>query len=133
MARLRVRGRDLLGSGRIVVVFDGEGGPGLSTGGSVPVELVYAHSESADDASCDSGEEHGLGHGRLGGPGAGERAKAQAGTRAQLRDPRCCFESAGKGCAEEQGTGQHRARVRHAERGNAITRELKELWLDGDE
>ena len=49
VARLRVRGRDLLGSGRIVVVFDGEGGPGLSTGGGVPVEIVYAHTRSADD------------------------------------------------------------------------------------
>ena len=49
VARLRVRGRDLLGSGRIVVVFDGEGGPGLSTGGGVPVEIVYAHACSADD------------------------------------------------------------------------------------
>ena len=49
VARLRVRGRDLLGSGRIVVVFDGEGGPGLSTGGGVPVEIVYAHARSADD------------------------------------------------------------------------------------
>ncbi|HEY5540498.1 MAG TPA: NYN domain-containing protein, partial [Coriobacteriia bacterium] len=49
VARLRVRGRDLLGVGRIVVVFDGEGGPGLSTGGGVPVEIVYAHKHSADD------------------------------------------------------------------------------------
>ena len=49
VARLRVRGRDLLGNGRIVVVFDGEGGPGLSTGGGVPVEIVYAHARSADD------------------------------------------------------------------------------------
>ena len=49
-ARLRVRGRDLLGSGRIVVVFDGAGGPGLSTGGSVPVELVYAHQRC--DVAC---------------------------------------------------------------------------------
>ena len=49
VARLRVRGRELLGNGRIVVVFDGEGGPGLSTGGGVPVEIVYAHKHSADD------------------------------------------------------------------------------------
>ena len=49
VARLRVRGRDLLGEGRVVVVFDGSGGPGLSTGGAVPVEIVYAHQHSADD------------------------------------------------------------------------------------
>jgi predicted RNA-binding protein with PIN domain len=49
VARLRVRGADLLGKGRIVVVFDGESGPGLSTGGGVPVEVVYAHQHSADD------------------------------------------------------------------------------------
>jgi predicted RNA-binding protein with PIN domain len=49
VARLRVRGRELLGSGRVVIVFDGEGGAGLSTGGEVPVEVVYAHQRSADD------------------------------------------------------------------------------------
>ena len=133
--RLRVRGRDLLGAGRIVVVFDGEGGQGLSTGGSVPVELVYAHSESADDRivaiaakSTDSvtvvSADREL----------GERARAQAGTRAQLRDPRCCFESAGKGGARKSNARGSIARETGVPSGgNAITRELKDLWLDGED
>lgn len=133
--RLRVRGRDLLGAGRIVVVFDGEGGPGLSAGGSVPVELVYAHSSTADDRivaiaarSTDSvtviSADREL----------GERVRAQAGNRAHVRDPSCCFESAGKG-----GTRKNKARGSIAREtgvpsgGNAITRELKDLWLDGED
>jgi len=134
-ARLRVRGRDLLGAGRIVVVFDGEGGPGLSTGGSVPVELVYAHSGSADDRivaiaakSTDSvtivSADREL----------GERAKAQAGTRAQVRDPGTCFESAGKGGARKnKARGGFARETGIPSGGNDITRELKDLWLKEDD
>lgn len=134
-ARLRVRGRDLLGAGRIVVVFDGEGGPGLSTGGSVPVELVYAHSGSADDRivaiaakSTDSVTIVSADRDLC------ERAMAQAGTRAQLRDPSSCFEAAGRGGARKNKARGSIARESGIPSGgNSITRELKDLWLTGED
>ncbi len=135
VARLRVRGRDLLGSGRIVVVFDGQGGPGLSTGGGVPVEIVYAHAGSADDEIV-----------RIAAKATGsvvivsgdrellERAQAQAGARLEGRDASCCFEAAGKGSRRKTRARGSIARDAGLPRGaNAITRELKDLWLDGDE
>jgi len=135
VARLRVRGRDLLGNGRIVVVFDGQGGPGLSTGGGVPVEIVYAHSGSADDEIVRiaamatgavvivSGDRELL-----------DRAQAQAGARLEGRDASCCFEAAGKGSKRKARARGAVARETGLPSGaNAITRELKDLWLDGDE
>lgn len=135
VARLRVRGRDLLGAGRIVVVFDGEGGPGLSTGGGVPVEIVYAHTRSADDEIV-----------RIAAKATGgvvivssdrdllERAQAHAGARLEGRDSSCCFESAGKGSKRKTRARGGVARDSGLPSGaNAITRELKDLWLDGDE
>ena len=134
-ARLRVRGHDLLGVGRIVVVFDGEGGPGLSTGGSAPVELVYAHSGSADDAIVKLAA-------RAKGPvtvvsadrGLMDRAQAQAGARLTARDPSCCFEAAGKGASRKKRARGGIARDEGVPRGgNAITREMKDLWLTGED
>lgn len=49
VARLRTRGADLLGRGRIAVVFDGTGGMGGSLSAGVPVEVRYARDGSADD------------------------------------------------------------------------------------
>ena len=129
VARLRVRGRDLLGNGRIVVVFDGEAGPGLSTGGDVPVEIVYAHQHSADDeivriaakskcAMVVVSSDRDLGR------RAGERATAAV----ELREASTCFEAA-RGKARKRSRGSV-ARDAGLPRGaNAITRELKDLWL----
>lgn len=135
VARLRVRGRDLLGSGRIVVVFDGEGGPGLSTGGGVPVEIVYAHARSADDeivriagASKDRVAIVSSDRGLM------ERAQAHAGARLEARDSSCCFEGAGKGSKRKTSSRGSIARDAGLPRGaGSITRELKDLWLGGDE
>ena len=124
-----------LGSGDVVVVFDGQSGPGLSTGGGVPVEIVYAHSGSADDeivrivtkASGNvvivSGDRELL-----------ERAQAQAGARLERRDASCCFEAAGKGAERKTKARGSVARDTGLPRGaSAITRELKDLWLTDDE
>jgi predicted RNA-binding protein with PIN domain len=138
VTRLRVRGRDLLGNGRIVVVFDGESGPGLSTGGGVPVEIVYAHRRSADDEIV-----------RIAGTDAAkggavvvvtadrelaDRAKAHGGASLTLRDPSTCFESArGAAGGKRRGRGSV-ARDAGLPRGaNRITRELKDLWLSEDD
>ena len=132
-ARLRVRGRDLLGNGRIVLVFDGEGGPGLSTGGDVPVEIVYAHQHSADDeivriaaksktpvviVSSDRD--------------LARRASERANVTVEVREASTCFEAA-RGKARQRRRGSV-ARDAGLPRGaNAITRELKDLWLSDDE
>lgn len=135
VARLRIRGRDLLGNGRIVVVFDGEGGPGLSTGGGVPVEIVYAHARSADDeivriAAKSRQNVVVVSNDR----GLLERAQAHAGARLEARGSSCCFEAAGRGSRRKATSRGSVAREGGLPRGaNAITRELKDLWLDGDE
>jgi predicted RNA-binding protein with PIN domain len=95
VARLRVRGRDLLGEGRIVVVFDGVGGPGLSTGGGVPVEIVYAHQHSADDeivriASRSKGPVVVVSSDRA----VGSRASERATVKVEVRESSTLFEAA---------------------------------------
>jgi predicted RNA-binding protein with PIN domain len=133
VARLRVRGSDLLGNGRVVVVFDGEGGPGLSTGGGVPVEIVYAHKHSADDeivriASRAKGDVVVVSSDR----DLGRRASERATAKVELREASTLFEAArGKPRPKSRGSI---ARDAGLPRGaNAITRELKDLWLNEDD
>ena len=65
---------------------------------------------------------------------AEQRAQAQAGARLERREASCCFEAAGKGSKRKTGARGSVARDAGLPRGaNAITRELKDLWLDGDE
>ena len=133
VARLRVRGRDMLGAGRIVVVFDGEGGPGLSTGGGVPVEIVYAHQHSADDeivriASKSKGPVVVVSSDR----DLGRRSSERANVQVEVREASTCFEAA-RGKARPKSRGSI-ARDAGLPRGaNAITRELKDLWLSDDD
>lgn len=133
VARLRVRGRDLLGEGRIVVVFDGEGGPGLSTGGGVPVEIVYAHKHSADDeivriAARSKGPVVVVSSDR----DLGRRAAERANVPVDVREASTCFEAT-RGKARPKSRGSI-ARDAGLPRGaSAITRELKDLWLSGDD
>jgi len=132
-ARLRVRGHDLLGKGRIVVVFDGEGGPGLSTGGGVPVEVIYAHKHSADDeivriAARAKSPVAVVSSDRALGRRAGERATVEV----EVREASTCFEAA-RGKTRKRSRGSI-ARDAGLPRGaNAVTRELKDLWLSEDE
>jgi predicted RNA-binding protein with PIN domain len=133
VARLRVRGRDLLGTGRIIVVFDGQDGPGLSTGGGVPVEIIYAHKHSADDEIV-----------RITGNATEKvvvvssdrelvaRIRAKAAGESEAREASVCFEAA-RGKARSKARGSI-ARDAGLPRGaNAITRELKDLWLKDDD
>lgn len=136
VARLRTRGRELLGSGRIVVVFDGEHGPGFSAGGEVPVEVVYAHSRSADDeivriASRAASPVLVVSSDRA----VGERARQAATVNVEVRDSSACFEGA-RGASRARGRGARGsiARDEGLPRGaNAITRELKDLWLSEED
>jgi predicted RNA-binding protein with PIN domain len=133
VARLRVRGSDLLGKGRIVVVFDGEGGPGLSTGGGVPVEVVYAHQHSADDeivriASRSKAPIVVVSSDRA----VADRSRQRATVSVEVREASTCFEAA-RGSRRKKSRGSI-ARDAGLPRGaNAITRELKDLWLSEDD
>jgi len=133
VARLRVRGRDLLGTGRIVVVFDGEAGPGLSTGGGVPVEIVYAHKRSADDeivriAAGSKSAVVVVSSDR----DVGKRSSERATVKVEVREASTCFEAA-RGKTRRTSRGGV-ARDAGLPRGaNAITRELKDLWLTEDD
>ena len=132
-ARLRVRGRDLLGNGRIVLVFDGEGGPGLSTGGDVPVEIVYAHQHSAADEIVRIAAKSKIPVVIVSSDrDLARRASERASVTVEVREASTCFEAA-RGKAQKRRRGSV-ARDGGLPRGaNAITRELKDLWLSDDE
>lgn len=133
VVRLRVRGADLLGRGRIVVVFDGEGGPGLSTGGGVPVEVVYAHQHSADDeivriAGASKSPVVVVSSDRA----VADRARQRATVAVEVREASTCF--AGARPSRRKRARGSIARDAGLPRGaNAITRELKDLWLSEDD
>lgn len=123
VARLAVRGEDLLGRGDIVIVFDGVSGrTGEERRGSVRVR--YARGESADEAIV-----------RLAGPDVtvvtsdGDLAR-----RVQTRGARVL---GAEQCFEERKAKRGR-RIGGSTAGlpkgaNKITQELKDLWLGGEE
>ncbi len=136
VARLRSRGRSLLGSGGILVVFDGEAGMARSGPGrseSHPVEVVYSRGASADDAIVERAARE---RGRVcvvsSDRGLAERVRANAGAAVEVRDRGTVFDaapgrprtSARGGIAREAGLPQG---------ANRITKELKDLWLEDEE
>ncbi len=139
VARLRARGRELLGAGRIVVVFDGEGGHGVSSAGGAPVEVRFSRDGSADDvlaALALSAREHVClvsSDSEL-----AARVVAHAPHGAEVRGRESAFEAASGKRARGRGPGRagrtggiHDLGVPPG--GNSITRELGELWLTGEE
>lgn len=136
LARLRTRGHDLLGSGRIVVVFDARGGPGpsQSTGGGV--QVVFEREGTADDAIeriarsatepvCLVSSDRRL----------AERVKVHAPHGADMRHGSVLYE--GTRPARPRRTTRSRADVQNElgvpSGGNSITRELEGIWLDEKE
>lgn len=133
VARLRVRGADLLGSGRIVIVFDGRGEIGFESPDSAPVQIVYARERSADDeivgiASAARMRVTLVSDDRE----LSARVHSAATAGAEVRDASVLFEGA---------RGARRARKRPSVARDAglprgaskITRELKDLWLKDDQ
>lgn len=125
LSRLSVRGRDLLGEGKITVVFDGvAGGNARSTRG--PLEVRYTRGESADDVIVRLAE---------GGDATVVTSDAGLAWRASTAGARVL--------AAEMCFGERRPKRRGAPpagggsglpRGaHEITRELKELWLNDEE
>ena len=132
VARLRVRGGDLLGRGRIVVVFDAQHGVGGSAVDTAPIEVVWARKGTADDeiVRIASGQK-----------GAVvvvsndldliERVRGRVERRLEPREGACCFEGARAPVARTARKGSTPRDGGLPRGANAITREMKALWLDG--
>lgn len=139
VARLRSRGEQLLGRGRIVVVFDGE--TGVAQGGaearlaSYPIEVAFSRGVTADDAIvkralhaqgervCLVSSDRGL----------ADRLRDHVGKRVQVRPREDAFDAATGAYPAKRaraGTAREDGLPRNAA---TITEELKDLWLDDEE
>ncbi len=137
VGRLRVRGQQLLGRGRIVVVFDGDAGMAQAAsarGSSHPVEVVYSRGVSADDTIvalavteaasgvCIVTSDRGL----------VDRASEQIRSRVDVRPRETVYEAAA-GRPRRAGRGGVARDVGIPRGGNKITEELKDIWLDDED
>jgi uncharacterized protein YaiI (UPF0178 family) len=130
--RLATRGATLLGVGRIVIVFDGVDGVGV-TERVGEVEVRYSRGgESADDAIVAAAR------GTRGGivlvtsdNGLADRVRDHLGKNVEVRGREVCFEGA-RPVTPRRGSGRI-ARDEGLPRGaNSITEDLKKIWLDKD-
>jgi hypothetical protein len=132
--RLRARGGSLLGTGRIVVVFDGEGGAGVSSMSGSPVDIVFARGGSADDEIVrivrNSAEKVVLVSADR---DLARRASVHAPCGLEVRDPSSCFEGAGSAKSRRTTRGALAREAGQPRNAQAITRELKELWLSEED
>ncbi|MDA3935861.1 MAG: NYN domain-containing protein [Actinomycetota bacterium] len=131
VARLRARGDSMLGRGRIVVVFDGAEGAGVSHAAGIPVETRYSRDSSADDeivrlatASveplCLVTSDNGL----------IDRVRTHSAVAVETRSRDVAFEASGRGSSRKGGRGRTRRDTGIPSGANKITEELKKLWLD---
>jgi predicted RNA-binding protein with PIN domain len=134
VARLRARGTEMLGRGRLVVVFDGAEGTGGTTPDTAPVTVVYARAGTADDAIVarvrKTAEKVVLVSNDR---DLADRVRAHARGGVEVRTASVCYEAAGKGVmrrVSRQGVARDEGLPRGA---NAITEEMKRLWLTDDE
>ncbi len=136
VARLRSRGRDLLGDGRVVVVFDGdvEAHGALGMEDTWPVEVRFSRDERADDlivrlASAAQEAVTLVSSDRE----LGERVRAHAPKGADVRRCSSLWESASSPAARgrrPRGRGSGLAATVGLPPGaNLITEELKRHWL----
>lgn len=140
VARLRARGEQLLGRGRIVVVFDGDedvalgGAPGRSA--TYPIEVAFSRGVKADDEIV-----------RRAGAATGDRVclvssdreladrvRARLGKRAEVRKREVAFESAaGTAPAARPRPASSAAEPDLPRDAAAITAELEREWLGSEE
>lgn len=139
VSRLRARGEQMLGRGRIVVVFDGD--PSLAQPGaaesmaSYPIEVVFSRGGSADDEIVKrgmraSGEQVCLVSSDNGLAG---RMRDHLGKRLDVRSREAAYESAqGRDSSRKRaaGTAREDGLPRNAA---SITEELKRTWLTDEE
>lgn len=125
VARLAVRGADLLGAGPVTVVFDGIAG-GVSTRGRGVVEVRFSRGESADDV---------IARLAVGGDVTVVTSDTALTWRVSAEGARVlpadtCFEARRPKRRKAPPPGGSSGLPRGAD---AITRELKDLWLDDEE
>ena len=136
VARLRARGREMLGAGRIVVVFDGEGGAGLTSAGGAPVEIRFSRGGSADDAIVDAISAS-VARGETvrvitSDSGLAARVKDHGGARVEVLGREALYDAAGRGRARKGKTRYPASSAGIPKGGNDITAELKKLWLSDE-
>jgi predicted RNA-binding protein with PIN domain len=127
VARLAVRGADLLGRGEITVVFDGRSGGGADARRG-PVEVRFSRDESADDliARLADATQDGV-----------TVVTSDGGLRSRVSRPGVTLLGA-EACAEGRKVRRSRGRYPASGAGlppgaNKVTEELKRLWLDDGE
>ena len=127
VARLAVRGADLLGRGEITVVFDGRSGGGADRSHG-PVEVRYSRDESADDVIARLAD------------------ASRGGVTVVTSDRGLALRVSGRGvavlgaetCFEGRKVRRRGGRYSAGSVGlppgaNKVTEELKKLWLDDEE
>ncbi|MDO9558026.1 MAG: NYN domain-containing protein [Coriobacteriia bacterium] len=133
LGRLRVRGRDLFGEGRIVVVFDAAGGAGGSTARDSAIEVRFSRSGTADDmivelAKGASGKVVLVTSDRT----LAERTRMHAPAGCEIR-PREALFTAARPMKRTRSRRYPAGSVGIPAGGNSITEELKKIWLDDEE
>ncbi|HET6351496.1 MAG TPA: NYN domain-containing protein [Coriobacteriia bacterium] len=130
VARLGVRGGGLLGTGRIIVVFDAREQYGLSTETIAGVSVVYARDADSEivrrAAAANEQVVVVTNDMRL-----RARVSQDVARRVEYRDSSACFAAAAPSARPKARGGI--ARETGLPKGaNEITEELKKLWLDED-
>ena len=135
VARVKARRGTLLGNGRVVIVFDGTDGIGVSSAGNAPVEVRFSRGgESADDLIvrivAAAGE-----HVCLVSSDSGlvSRARTHAPHGLEVRGRETLFEAASRGRARKGGSRYPASTAGLPKGANRVTEELKRLWLPENE
>jgi predicted RNA-binding protein with PIN domain len=131
--RLGSRAGVLLGHGRVVVVFDGVGVHGVSARGGTPEVLFSSAGEKADDVIVRLATAERAGVTLVTDDvEIEERVRAHRGGRATKRLPRTAAFDDAVGASRRRRGGASLGGLGVPPGGNAITKELKDLWLTND-
>lgn len=134
LTRIAVRGAELLGAGEFVVVFDGEGGAGLTSASHGSVRVRFSREGNADDVLARLAEEASqpvclVSSDRE----LAQRTAEHARFGWEVRPREALYESARPARARKR-SGRYPARTAGLPAGaNRITEDLKKLWLPDDE
>lgn len=135
VARLKSRGRDLLGNGAIIVVFDGDAAQASQQADTYPVTVEFSRGQSADDAIvrvaarsprdqvCLVTSDRGL----------ADRVRAQLGARVDVRERSVVYDGAKRRSAKRRAGGDVANEAGAPPGANRITEDLKKIWLAEDE
>jgi predicted RNA-binding protein with PIN domain len=134
LARLRSRGSVMLGQGRIVVVFDAREGSASPGGSGMLPQVVFARERSADDEivaiAARAAEKVVLVSDDR---DLASRVMVHAKHKAEQRPASSCFEGASRASRGSKRRGSVARDSGLPPGANEINKELKALWLDGDD